>query len=84
MITYFFIDESYIDTNHTSTNSYLPTDKNIDPMIDCKSGKGYSLIIIYTITEYGPLIELDLTGIPVDDLKWKGDTCHPKKGQMVN
>jgi transposase len=35
------------------------------------------LIILHAITREGPLCEKDNFGKPVDDLKWKGDTCHP-------
>jgi hypothetical protein len=35
------------------------------------------LIILNAITTEGPLCETDDNGRPIDDLKWKGDTCHP-------
>ena len=45
------------------------------------------IIILHAIGEDGPLIEIDLaTGWPIDDLKWKGDACHPEKrddGQLT-
>ena len=73
-----FTDESYINVNHAQKNSFLPTDKEKDPGISRKSGKGRRLIILHAITEDGPLVER-IDGIPVDDLKWKGDTPHPEE-----
>ena len=58
------------------------TDKTVDPKISKKYGKGYRLTILHMIIENEPLVELYLIGTPADDLKWKGDTYHPKKGQM--
>jgi hypothetical protein len=43
------------------------------------SSKGRRLIILHAITTDGPLCDKDDSGKPVDDLKWKGDTCHPTK-----
>ena len=72
-----FTDESYVNVNHSCKNSYLPQDKNKDPKISKKSGKGRRLIILHAITEHGPLVDLH-EGRPVDDLKWRGDTSHPE------
>ena len=45
------------------------------------------MIILHVIGEDELVVELDLiTGLPIDDLQWKGDTCHPKKmdgGQLT-
>ena len=72
-----FTDESYVNVNHSCKNSYLPQDKNKDPKISKKSGKGRRLIILHAIAEHGPLVDLH-EGRPVDDLRWRGDTPHPE------
>ena len=74
-----FIDESYVNTNHASKNEYLSTDKSADLKIDCKSGKYCRLTMLHVITGDSTLVDLDLTKIPVDDLKWKDNNCHPEK-----
>jgi hypothetical protein len=35
------------------------------------------LIILHATTKDGPLFKKDEFGNPVDNLKWKGDTCYP-------
>jgi len=71
-IIFVFTDESFIHQNHSSRFSFLGQDKGINK----SSGKGRRLIILHAITEDGPLCEyIDL--MPVDDLKWNGDTPHP-------
>ena len=78
-----FTDESYVNLNHSSKNSYSPKDPN-EATIHKKSGKGKRLIILHAITEDGLLVEIDpTTGRPVDDLEWNKDTCHPKKRRFV-
>jgi hypothetical protein len=34
--------------------------------------------MIHAITPFGPLCEREDNNKPVDDLEWRGDTCHPK------
>ena len=63
-----FTDESYVNTNHASTNSYLPSDNDVQHKIQRKSGKGRRLIILRAITTGEPLVETVLE-IPVSDLK---------------
>ena len=80
-----FTDESYVNTNHASKNSYLPTDDNLEVKISRKDGKGRRLIILHAITEDGPLCDIDpVTGKYVDDLKRTGDIhVIQKRGQIV-
>ena len=52
-----FIDESYVNTNHACSHSYLPTDKKVDGKIYHKSSKDHTSIILHGITEEGPLTE---------------------------
>ena len=68
-----FTDESYIHQGHASAYSYFGDDNTINR----KSGKGRRLIILHAITKNGPLMEFDDDNVPIDDLKWKGDTPHP-------
>jgi hypothetical protein len=72
-----FTDESYVHDTHCQHNSYFAD--NSDGRINKSSSKGRRLIILHAITRDGPLCERDTDGRPVDDLKWKGDTPHPKK-----
>ena len=65
-------DESYIHQNHASKYSYLREGQEVNR----KAGKGQRLIILHAITPDGPLCET-IDGIPIDDLKWSGDTPHP-------
>ena len=58
----------------------MPQDKNKTPGNKIKSGKGRCLVIMHAITLDGPLYDCEEDGVtPIDDLKWKGDTCHPQK-----
>ena len=44
-----------------------------------KKGKGRRLILLHTIDENGPLVDVDnSTGRPIDELTWKEDTPHAK------
>ena len=67
---YVFTDESYVNTGHGITKSYIPSDKDKDSGITKKSGKGRRLIILHAITVDGPLAAKDETGDYVDELKW--------------
>jgi transposase len=69
-----FKDESYMHQTHSLDQSFLPIG---DKAIERKSGKGRRLIILNAIATEGPLCKTDGNGRPIDDLKWKGDTCHP-------
>ena len=70
-----FTDESYVNINHAMKNSFIHTDESKGSDLKKKTGKRRRLIIVHTITQDGPLCELDdATGYPVDDLIWKGDT----------
>lgn len=75
---YVFTDKSYMKKNHAHKNGHTPKDPNIDSKLNRKSGKCTRLVILHSITKDGPLAEMDdETCIPVDDLKWTGDTPHP-------
>lgn len=64
--------------NHAVEISHIPIDPKIDSKISRKTGKGRRLIILHAITVDWPLVEIDeLAGLPIDDLKWRGDTPHP-------
>ena len=52
-----FIDESYVNTNHACSHSYLPIDKKLDDKIYHKSSKWHILIILHRTTEEDPLTE---------------------------
>jgi hypothetical protein len=70
-----FTDESYIHKGLGTTNSWTKGDS----IINKSASKGTRLIMIHAITPFGPLCEIDKeNNKPVDDLDWKGDTCHPK------
>jgi transposase len=69
-----FTDESYVHNTHALDHSYLQKGKE---HIERSRSKGRRLIILHAITTNGPLAERDENGMPVDDLKWNGDTCHP-------
>jgi hypothetical protein len=71
---YVFTDESYVHQSHALDHSYLPKD---DKAIERKTGKGGRLIILHPITTDGPLCATEENGRPIDNLVWKGDTCHP-------
>jgi transposase len=68
-------DESYIHRHHQSSYSYMKKEEN---QINRSNNKGERLIIMHAISPYGPLCEREeLSNVPVSDLIWKGDTCHP-------
>jgi transposase len=73
-LVFAFTDELYVHNMHSLDHSYLQKGKE---HIRRTSSKGRRLIILHAITKEGPLCEMDEFGKPVDDLKWKGDTCHP-------
>ena len=82
-----FTDESYCNTSHSSQKSYQTNDMISDTNLSQKtsnknlcysSGKGRRLVILHAMTVDGPLVQYDdLTKLPIDDLIWVGDTCHP-------
>jgi hypothetical protein len=59
-------------------HSYLPRD---DKTIERESDKGIGLIILHAITADGPLCAIEDNGRPIDDIVWKGNTCHPPTPQ---
>jgi hypothetical protein len=69
-----YTGESYIHKGLGSTNSWTKSDS----IINKSASKGTRLIMIHAITPNGPLCEREDNNKPVDDLEWKGDTCHPK------
>jgi hypothetical protein len=75
-MVFVFTDESYVHNTHALDHSYLQNGKE---HIARSSSKGRRLIILHAITPDGPLCDKDDSGKPVDDLTWKGDTCHPTK-----
>jgi hypothetical protein len=75
-LVFVFTDESYVHNTHALDHSYLQKGKE---HIARSSSKGRRLSILHAITPDGPLCDKDDSGKPVDDLKWKGDTCHPTK-----
>ena len=74
---YVFTDESYVNTGHGMSKSYIPSDKEKEYKIHRKSGKGRRLIILHVITVDGPLAEKGEDGKYIDELQWRGDTPHP-------
>ena len=73
-----FTDESYVNTNHGSKKTYMHKDEKKN-LVKVKSGKGRRLVILHAITVDGPLCEFENESTtPIDDLEWRGDTCHPK------
>ena len=69
-----YMDESYIHQTHSHSMSYLKATSEVNR----GAGRGRRLVILHAITKDGPLCETDKAGIPVDDLKWSGDTPHPE------
>lgn len=68
-----FTDESYIHQGHGRSMSYF-RDGGTD--FNKKSGKGPRLIILHAISSRGPVCEYE-DGLPIDDIKWSGNTPHP-------
>ena len=68
-----FTDESYIHQGHGRSMSYF---REGGSDFNKKSGKGPRLIILHAISQYGPVCEYE-DGLPIDDLKWNGNTPHP-------
>ena len=66
---YVFTDESYVNTGHGMSKSYIPSDKAKECKIHKKSGKGRRLIILHAITVDGPLAEKDEDGKYIDKLQ---------------
>jgi hypothetical protein len=71
---YVFTDESYVHQGHAMDHTYLPKD---DKAIERKTSKVRRPIILHAITTDGPLRATEENRKPIDDLLWKGDTCHP-------
>ena len=67
-----FTDETYIHKNHANSKTYLHKNSEVNR----SASKGERLVILHAITKFGPLCE-KVDDIPIDDLIWKGDTCHP-------
>ena len=75
-----FTDESYVNIHHAVNKTFIPKDKTKSSTLTRKSGKGKRPILLHTITEDGPLADIDEeTGKPIDELEWNRDTPHPGK-----
>ena len=78
-IVFIHMEKSYCNINTVSKNVYIPT-YGSDPKISKKTGNRHILIIIHDIGEDDPLVEIYVeAGYPLDNLAYKGDTCHPEK-----
>jgi hypothetical protein len=77
-------DESYIHYNHNNKYLYM---KKIKVQVGRSNKKGQRRIIMHAITPKDPIGEWDnKTNLPVSNLLWKGDTCHPhlrKDGKLT-
>jgi transposase len=71
-----YTDETYINKGIGSSHSYFGA--NLNDEFNRSASKGERVVILHAITPFGPLCDR-IDGIPIDDLKWKGDTPHPSK-----
>jgi hypothetical protein len=75
-----YTNESYVHKGLGKSQSWTTADS----VINKSSSKGTRLVMIHAITPFGPLCERDDNNQPIDDLEWRGDTCHPKKETTIN
>jgi hypothetical protein len=53
--------------------------KREEAAINRSNNRGERLIIMHAITPDGVMVEREnLTNVPVSDLHWRGDSCHPQ------
>lgn len=67
-----FTDESYIHKGERNAKTYAKSGE----IVNIKESKGTRLILLHAISCFGPLVGR-IEGVPIDDLKWSGDTPHP-------